>query len=159
MEVTKETKIKDLIPEGYEYSDMITFNHETQGQIVISYTKKQPKTLEYYERELRQKPTKKKMILHGYSVDTELFNIGTIADVIKDSFPKQYYSIILQMIADDICEEKMEFNWCMAFYCSGQVDYRNLINETKPQGTVLFDTLANVKKARDILGDNIKYLL
>ena len=146
MKIT-ETRIKNLIPDGYEYSEMNFLDYGMKGQIVINYEKKQPKTLENYETELSRK----------YNLVVE--NEELLMDTLKRKFPKQYYSIILQMIADDICDKKMELNWCMAFHCSGQVDYRNLLNETKPQGVVLFDTLAHTKQARDIMGDKLKLLI
>ena len=44
MEITLETKVKDLIPEGYELTDQ-SFGNEA---IHIYYKKKQPKTFEEY---------------------------------------------------------------------------------------------------------------
>jgi hypothetical protein len=140
--IRNESTIRDMIPSKCELADNTAYIDDYGDYIKITVPiKSKQKTLEDYEQEL----THNHLWLDFYYK-------------LKVNFPKQYYSIILQMIADDICDKKMELNWCMAFHCSGQVDYRNLINETKPQGTVLFDTLANVKKARDLLDDNIKYL-
>ncbi len=149
MKITEETKVKDLIPKGYELcAEPDQFN--CFGFVRVGFNKKQSKTLDDYEYKLILSDTTNVMY-HGSKVN--------YYQILKENNPRQYYSIILQMIADDICDKKMELNWCMAFHCSGQVDYRNLLNETKPQGVVLFDTLAHTKQARDIMGDKLKLLI
>lgn len=137
MEITEETKIKDLIPEGYEYSEMTSLHYGAQGQVIISYEKKKSKTLDDYEREFQD-------------VDYEF---GT---TLKDFCPKLYYTYILQMIADDICEKEQDRIWWLDYY---ELTCRKANYGNYPLCAVFFDTEEHAKQAIKLMGDKLKLLI
>lgn len=53
MEITRDTKIGDLIPDGYELS-----NDTIGKEIIIYYKKKLPKTFEEYCELIKREPSK-----------------------------------------------------------------------------------------------------
>jgi hypothetical protein len=138
MEITKKTKIKNLIPPGYEYNGgdvALVYDEGKFGFIQIEIQQKR-KTLEYYTG--------------------KLFDNGEFYQWLKEVHPKQYYSIILEMIAKDICERLLASH----YYLQANGD----IFEVKadghiPVGTIVFDTEENAKYAQKLLGENIKHLL
>lgn len=142
MEITPETKIRDLIPKDYELYPKEQINDWCMVNGVLNLkmdVKKKFKTIDDYEKKLSD-------------------NKGLWVNAIKDNFPRQYYSIILQMIADEICEEGKERRHILFEH----PDYDRI--ESIPLranylATVKFDTEKHAEQARDILGDKIKYLL
>jgi len=142
MEITPETKIRDLIPKDYELCPEEQINDWCVVNGVLNLkmdVKKKVKSLEDYENELGE-------------------NAGRWTHAIKKNFPRQYYSIILQMIADEICEEGIERRYIIAGHL-GYIFIRSVPLHANYLGTVKFDTEKHAEQACDILGDKIKYLL
>ena len=135
MKITPETKLKEIIPEGFEYSHRITrVNTDQTFDSVIIKLRRKVKTLEYYE---------------SMMLGESLFSKEN--GWLKTYHPKQYYSIILEMIADDICEKDKKREW---------VNKNTTIDPEMPiPGVIRFDTQEHVKYALNILGDKIGYLL
>ena len=135
MEITPETKIRDLIPKDYELYPKEQINDWCMVNGVLNLkmdVKKKFKTIDDYEKQLSN-------------------NNGLWINAIKDNFPRQYYSIILEMIADDICEKDKKREW---------VNKNTTIDPEMPiPGVIRFDTQEHVKYALNILGDKIGYLL
>ena len=144
MEITPETKIRDLIPKDYELCPEEQINDWCVVNDVLNLkmdVKKKFKTIDDYEKKLSD-------------------NKGLWVNAIKDNFLRQYYSIILQMIADEICEEGIERCYIIAGHL-GYIFIRSIPLHANylGLGTVKFDTEKHAEQARDILGDKIKYLL
>jgi len=144
MKITPETKIKDLIPEGYEICEKSYWNYSYKmsditeiSHIEIWLKPKKQKTLEDYEEEFQGR---------DYEFATKL----------KDFYPKLYYSQILQMIADDICEEEQDRIWWLNNY---ELTCRNANYGDYPLGAVFFDTEEHALQAEKIMGDKLKLLL
>lgn len=150
MKITEETKIKEIIPEGWEIKDVgLDFNIDANVFEFISIpVKRKSKTLEDYEKELNN--------LSDRIISKAFFSI------LKDDYPKQYYSIILQMIADDICDKKIpktSYIYKDNLLQEGQnikfaesVEYITL-------GNIYFDTEEHAKQAVEIMGDKLKLLI
>ena len=140
MEITEETKIKDLIPNDVEPTGEghIEFLGQTPIFLKIAIRKKS-KTLEDYENELGE-------------------NAGWWTHAIKKNFPRQYYSIILEMIADDICEEDVERHHIL-FDHKDNKDICSILLSTNYLGTVKFDTEKHAQQAIQIMGDKLKLLI
>lgn len=66
-----------------------------------------------------------------------------------------YWSKILQMIADDICDIDMGKD----YYIDRESINVELELSSLPLGVVLFDTEKHARQAREIMGDKINYLL
>lgn len=142
MKITEETKIKDLIPEGFEldeqkelYQDL---DIDNTGLITLTI-KKKSKILEDYENELGE-------------------NVGWWTHAIKKNFPRQYYSIILEMIADDICEEGKERHYIL-FEHADNDNICSISLRANYLGTVKFDTEKHAEQAVEIMGDKLKLLI
>lgn len=149
MKITEETKIKDLIPEGWELCDENPYSLEDSKhlQLIMQLSKKQHKTLEDYEYKLILSDTTN-VVYHGSKV--------SYYQILKNNHPKQYYSIILQMIADDICEEEQDRIWWLDNY---ELTCRKANYGNCPLGAVFFDTEEHAKQAREIMGDKLKLLI
>jgi hypothetical protein len=142
--ITKETRITDLIPKGYYFvNDNVDYEYDTDHpnsvlKIEIQI-KKKSKTLEDYENEF-------------------LINHQEWGSKLKLYHKKQYYSIILQMIADDICEEgrikkcTIQRDFKVMFYGEDIISRADI-------GTVLFDTTEHAKQAIEIMEDKINLLI
>ena len=138
MKITEETKVKELIPEGYELCvepDQLN----CFGFVRIGFNKKKSKILEDYENELGE-------------------NAGWWTHAIKKNFPRQYYSIILEMIADDICEEDVERHHIL-FDHKDNKDICSILLSSNYLGTVKFDTEKHAEQAVEIMGDKLKLLI
>jgi len=142
MEITPETKIRDLIPKDYELCPEEQINDWCVVNGVLNLkmdVKKKVKSLEDYEKKL--------------SCNKSLW-----VNAIKNNFPRQYYSIILKMIADDICEAGVE-RYHILFEHPDYDRIESIPLRANYLGTVKFDTEKHAEQARDILGDKIEYLL
>ena len=145
MKITEETKIKDLIPEGFEldeqkelYQDL---DIDNTGLITLTI-KKKSKTLKDYEKELNN--------LSDRIIAKSFFSI------LKDDYPKQYYSIILEMIADDICEKGEK----RKYYFHISKNKIELLAWMYPiTSSVGFDTEEHALQAEKIMGDKLKLLI
>lgn len=73
MEITKDTKIGDLIPEGYELS-----NDSVDGGITIYYKNKHPKTFEEYKRDFSY------LYFIGSEYKEFQFNMGLLKYICQD---------------------------------------------------------------------------
>ena len=143
MKITEETKVKELIPEGYELCvepDQLN----CFGFVRIGFNKKKSKTLDDYERELAN---------ISESIARESFYL-----VLKHKHSKQYYSIILQMIADDICEEGKERHYIL-FEHADNDNICSISLRANYLGTVKFDTEEHAEQAVEIMGDKLKLLI
>lgn len=146
MKITEETKVKELIPEGYEldskWESPVPFSLGDAGAVSFYIKKKKSKILEDYEEELNKSSDR--------IISKAFFSI------LKEDYPKQYYSIILQMIADDICEKEEERIWWLNNY---ELTCRNANYGDYPLGTVFFDTEEHALQAAEIMGDKLKLLI
>lgn len=148
MKITEETKIKDLIPEGYEldskWESPVPFSLGDAGAVSFYIKKKKSKTLKDYEEELNKSSDR--------IISKAFFSI------LKEDYPKQYYSIILQVIADDICEEDVERHHIL-FDHKDNKDICSILLSTNYLGTVKFDTEKHAEQAVEIMGDKLKLLI
>ena len=148
MKITEETKDKDLIPEGYELcAEPDQLN--CFGFVRVGFNKKQSKTLDDYEYKLILSDTTNVMY-HGSKV--------SYYQILKENNPRQYYSIILQMIADDICEEDVERHHIL-FDHEDNKDICSILLSINYLGTVKFDTEKHAEQAVEIMGDKLKLLI
>ena len=146
MKITEETKIKDLIPEGYEldskWESPVPFSLGDAGAVSFYIKKKKSKTLKDYEKELNN--------LSDRIIAKSFFSI------LKDDYPKQYYSIILEMIADDICEKGEK----RKYYFHISKNKIELLAWMYPiTSSVGFDTEEHALQAEKIMGDKLKLLI
>lgn len=135
--ITEETKITDLIPKGYtSINNQVNYEYNTEyNNSVLKIEipiKKKTKTLKDYE-DLVYCP----WILH-----------------LKEQYPKQYYSIILEMISDDICEEGKNRSWVIED--EGSVIHWGISSIC---GTIPFDTKEHAEQGGEIIGDKLKLLI
>ena len=110
-------------------------------------------SLEYYEDNLFES-----MQTNVYSSNNRHY--FSVWSWIKDNEPKLYYTKILQLIADDLND-----GWVADFNDDNQIKHHlqedgdtALAYAINRQGVVYFKTLELAVKARDILGDKVKYL-
>lgn len=98
MKITEETRIKDLIPEGYELDDKTGYSAKNahdllERYVIIPFKKKEVKDFKWYKAKFI-----KKSIFHGFS--------GTILAAFElnmfDSMPFEYKISLLKFICDDI---------------------------------------------------------
>jgi len=146
MKITEETKVKDLIPEGYEldskWESPVPFSLGDAGAVSFYIKKKKSKILEDYEEELNKSSDR--------IISKAFFSI------LKEDYPKQYYSIILQMIADDICEKGEK----RKYYFHISKNKIELLACMYPiTSSVGFDTEEHALQAAEIMGDKLKLLI
>jgi hypothetical protein len=149
MKITEETKIKDIIPEGWEIDTNVEYDpilHYCHNSLSISVRQKKFKTIEIYEYILMLSDTT--VMYHGSRV--------SYYQTLKENHPKQYFSIILQMIADVICDKEQDSIWWLDNY---ELTCRYANYSNYPLGAVFFDTEEHVKQAIEILGDKLKLLI
>ena len=146
MKITEETKVKELIPEGYEldskWESPVPFSLGDAGAVSFYIKKKKSKILEDYEEELNKSSDR--------IISKAFFSI------LKEDYPKQYYSIILQMIADDICEKGEK----RKYYFHISKNKIELLACMYPiTSSVGFDTEEHALQAAEIMGDKLKLLI
>ena len=146
MKITEETKVKDLIPEGYEldskWESPVPFSLGDAGAVSFYIKKKKSKILEDYEEELNKSSDR--------IISKAFFSI------LKEDYPKQYYSIILQVIADDICEKGEK----RKYYFHISKNKIELLACMYPiTSSVGFDTEEHALQAAEIMGDKLKLLI
>ena len=147
MKITEETKIKDIIPKGWELDTNVEYDpilHYCHNSLSISVRQKKSKTIEDYEKELNNSSDR--------IISKSFFSI------LKDDYPKQYYSIILQMIADDICEEG-EKRCGLLFEHPDNDCIESIPLRANYLGTIKFDTEEHSNQAIEIMGDKLKLLI
>jgi hypothetical protein len=133
--VTEKTTIVDLVPQGYTFSEMKLFKNDTNGQIVVVFEKKQDKTLDDYEREFQE-------------------GLYEFTSKLRDFYPKLYYTHILQMIADDICEKGIKRD-----YYISKNDLGIMVLNFPDVGSIGFDTEEHAEQAQKLMGTTLKLLI
>ena len=147
MKITEETKVKDLIPEGWKLDPLWESSYGCTatadlGTVSFFIKRNKSKTLKDYEEELNKSSDR--------IISKAFFSI------LKEDYPKQYYSIILQVIADDICEKGEK----RKYYFHISKNKIELLACMYPiTSSVGFDTEEHALQAAEIMGDKLKLLI
>lgn len=143
MKITEETKIEDLIPKGWKYLRIKVLTDEDSDYpsmdkfgLIEIHIKKKFKTIDDYENKLMAT------------------SCPGVYEILKGLHPKQYYSIILEIIAEDICDKNKERTWIIE-------DEETLINWgiTPFINVTKFDLEEHAQQAIEIMGDKLKFLI